>query len=190
MAQKQQLADQLQIVAAQPGSIIPPPFVPPSQQNEHLAKWNGTPLERRNAGCFLPEGTLFCLIGEPGLWWADVVIDQADVEYVRVGQTVRLKLDGLPQETFAGTIADISRRDLRAASRQRSPREVSKQTGRPDADGQQRPPNASYLARVALDDPAGRLSAGCRGRASIHVPWQSLGQSGWRWLQQSFHFKL
>ncbi|MGE3407541.1 MAG: HlyD family efflux transporter periplasmic adaptor subunit [Pirellulales bacterium] len=186
----QQDIQRLQIVSPRDGQVIPPPAVTHNLAKEELGPWTGTPLERRNTGAYLPAGVLLCHIGDPGSLWADLVIDQSDVEFVRIGQTVKLKLDELPGETFVGTIAEISRRDLRVTPRQLSNKSGGELASRTDDAGQERPMSASYLARVALDDPSGLLCVGGRGRASIQVPLQSLGQWGWRWWQRTFHFKL
>src|SRR4029077_19321491 len=104
---------------------------------------------------------------------ATLVIDQADIDLVRVGQKGEIRLDELPGETVEGTIATIGELDLKVA-----PRELviaGDLPSRTDESGVPRPLSASYQARVQLD-PAARLSlrSGAPGRARISAEPQSL----------------
>ncbi len=48
----------------------------------------------------------------------------------------------------------------------------------------------SYQARVAIDDPEGRILTGLRGRAKIQAGDITLAAWIWRYLSETFHFKL
>src|SRR5262249_53874056 len=99
--QLQQQLDQLQITAAASGAVMRPPAPPSSPvQSEHLAKWMDTPLAPANAGCYLPEGTLLCLVGDPARLEAVAIIEQSDVDFVGEGMHVYVRLDQLPGQIF------------------------------------------------------------------------------------------
>lgn len=173
------------------GTILPPPSQgkPPAESRE-LPQWSGTPLEQRNLKCLLPDGALFCHIGDPSRMWGDLVIDQADIEFVERGQEVTLTFDELPDVVLRGRIAEIARRDLQDTPRQLSNKGGGDLASQTDKAGRERPMNASYQARVAIDDPEQLLCIGCRGRANIRVASQSLGQWVWRRWHETFHFAL
>jgi putative peptide zinc metalloprotease protein len=189
----EKLTDQQRLVLKAPvaGTVMPPVEVP-KQENEdgRLSAWWGTPFDARNLGCLLMESTPFCQIGDPAHWQANLVIDQADVEFVRPGQTVKIKLDELPHDTLRGEIEEVARHDLKISPRQLSNKSGGELATRTDAAGIERPLNVSYEARVPLDDPEGLFRLGLRGRAKIHTAPQTLGQRLWRYLTQTFHFKL
>ncbi|MGE0610129.1 MAG: biotin/lipoyl-binding protein [Pirellulales bacterium] len=191
LAQKLRDAERLALLAPCDGMVLPPTEVPARREGENrLGKWSGTPLEPRNLGCLLTQSVLFCQIGEPGKLQANLVIDQADVAFVREGQDIGIKLDQLPHDTLPSQVAEVARRDLKI-----TPRGLSNKTGgelatKTDEYGHERPQSVSYEAHAPLDDEAGLLRIGLRGRAKVHTSWQTLGSRAWRYLSQTFHFKM
>src|SRR4029077_2077579 len=119
---------------------------------------------------------------------ATLVIDQADIDLVRVGQKGEIRLDELPGETVEGTIATIGELDLKVA-----PRELviaGDLPTRTDESGLSRPLSASYQARVQLAPSAHlALRSGPPGRAKTSADPQSLASRLVRYLQQTFEMK-
>jgi len=137
---------------------------------------------------YLETGTLFCLVGDPAALEAYLVVEQADMKFVRKGQRVRMQLDELPGGVLEGTITEIAKTDLRVA-----PRELAAGNELPvavDSEGVARPTETSYQARVSFDRALPGLLLGDRGRAKILVEPQSLWQRGRRYLEATFNFKL
>jgi putative peptide zinc metalloprotease protein len=190
LRKKQTDQARLTLRAPAAGTVLPPPEKPkkPSEDGR-LAAWSGSPFDAHNVGAFLEESVLFCQIGDPAQWQASLVIDQADVEFVRQGQAVRIKLDELPHDTLSGTIDEIARLDLKVSPRQLSNKAGGELATRTDADGRERPLSASYQARVSIDDAEGVLRQGLR-RARIATAPRTIGQRLWRYVTQTFHFKL
>ena len=87
---------------------------------------------------------------------------------------------------------------LRSAARRvcskASPRLASKAGGpvatQTDESGIERPQSTSYQAHVDIDDPGGLMRLGVRGQAKIHSDWQTLASRTWRFITQTFNFKL
>jgi len=189
LRERQRDEERLVLRAPARGTVLPPPRRParpyaPGQ----LETWHGNPLDERNVGSHLETGTLFCLVGDPARLDALLVLDQADVKFVRKGQRVRMQLDELPGKILGGTITEIAKTDLKVA-----PRELA--TGRDlpirvDEQGIPRPVETSYQARVTLDDHDRRLLTGTRGRAKILAGSQSLGRRLCRYLGRTFRFSL
>ncbi len=183
----------LELKAPIDGYVIPPKNMPapPPEEGDRLPSWSGSPLEPKNLGAYLKPGVPFCQIGDPKKMQAALVIDQADIDLVDIGQPVVVKLDELPGDTYKSEITEISKVELKV-----SPREMSHRTGgdlqtKTDQQGVERPLTPSYQAVAPLDDNDGLLVVGLRGRGKTSAKqWLSLGSRAWRWFGQTFHFKL
>jgi putative peptide zinc metalloprotease protein len=196
--EKQRQLDKLHVVAPHDGVVIPPPYKPPPdplQRPRMLTGWYGTPLEPRNHGVYLDSGAWVCTVAPPGKAKAELVIDQGDIEYVRKRQKgkptkVRLKLDELQEETLEGEIAELAKVEVLVA-----PPELTNKAGgevptEPGPGGMERPAGAFYYAAVLLDDPDGLLRPGFRGRAKIEAGKRTYGQWLWRWISDTYRFRL
>ena len=191
----------LELTAPTGGVVLAPPWTEAREDLDgQLPGWSATPLEPRNLGCLLEEGTLFCQVGDPQRMEAILVIDQADIELVRKGQEVRILLDellGQPiahntagGEAVALSIAQIAQRDLMISPKRLSTKAGGDLPTRTDPGGMERPMSASYQASVPIDDPDGLLRSGLRGTARIRVDNASLGARLWRLAMQTINFRL
>ncbi len=182
----------LTLAASRSGIVLPPPETPPAHALDRgeLPEWHGTPLEPINRGATLVEGTLVCRIGDPHHWQALAAIDQTDVDLLRVGQTVDVRFDELPEVTVAAYVDEISRAQLAESPRRLSNKAGGELAGTTDRAGVERPQSATYQARLVLYDPRALLRIGLRGTARIHVPPQPAATRLWRWLLRTFHFQL
>ncbi len=188
--QREELA-RLQINATTGGTILPPPETPlPPADSDELANWSGTPLERKNIGCTLEAGQMFCLIGDPQKMQAVLVIDQSEIEFVSEGQGVEIVLDARPSTFLEGNIRVIARTKLKRSSKVLSNQSGGELATKTNEKGEEVPLSTSYQAQVPLDDPDAQMLINLRGRAKIHAGTQTLAQIGWRYLAQTFHFKL
>jgi putative peptide zinc metalloprotease protein len=181
----------LQFVAPSDGTVLPPPAMPrpPDRGTGELAKWSGSPLEPENLGAYLTPPTLYCQIGDPHKWEAQLAVDQDDIEFIRENQPVAIKLDELPNQTFHTEIAEIGP-ELKVTPRQLSSKSGGELMSKSDETGMERPINTSYQARAAIDDTQGALVEGLRGTAKISADWQPIGKRVWRYLVRTFNFKL
>ncbi len=190
LEKKQADKQNLTLVAPRSGVVMSPTEVPPQESNGQLRSWAGTPLDHRNLGCFLEESSLLCLVGDPTAMQAVMVIDQSEIEFVRPGQKVEIKLDELPLETFTGTIEEVANLDLAVSPRSMSNKAGGELATETDASGAERPQSTSYQARVPFNDNDQILRIGLKGRAKVHVGSMTLGQRLMRWAKQTFHFRL
>jgi putative peptide zinc metalloprotease protein len=184
----------LQLQAPIAGTVLPPPWTPRRESgNGQLTGWHGTPLEPRNLGAYLEAKppVLFCQIGDPEKGMeANLVIDQSDIDFIKEGQDVEIKLDELPHDTLQGTIDEIAKIDLKVSPRNLSAKMGGELATETDASGVERPLNTSYQVRVFMDDPEGLLRLGLRGRAKVHTAPQTLGRRAWRIVAETFNFVL
>jgi putative peptide zinc metalloprotease protein len=186
----QRRADQERLVLRAPaaGTVLAPPRQTQRPPDGELATWTGTPLEERNRGSFLERSTLVCQIGDPKRLEAVLVIDQADVDFVRKGQRVRLRLDQLSRQFLSGEITEIAELDMDLV-----PRELlgEKQIAtRTDHAGQVRPVSAAYQARVRLDEHNEALAIGATGLAKVEVESQTLARLLYRYLRRTLRLEL
>ena len=140
---------------------------------------------------------MFCQIGDPHKLEAIMVIDQRDVEDVKMDLDqhrkvpVDIKLDALPHDTFESHITELAQDELKIA-----PQRLSTKTGGDLAtttDPQSKlehPQSTSYQARAPVENPDNLMRLGLRGRGKIHVAWLPLGTRLWRLLAHTFNFKL
>jgi putative peptide zinc metalloprotease protein len=194
------LEDQAKLVLKAPrdGIVMPPPSTPPRKSEDGpLPSWSGTPLARRNIGsqgAVLDDTVLFCQIGDPRQMEAILVIDQADIPFIREGQRVELKIDQLPHHTYSGDITEVSRSDLKIAPRRLSNKSGGEMATKTDPEtGAEKPISASYQARVPLEDVDDVLRLGLRGQARVYMggdQWQTVGQRLFRFLARTFNFRL
>jgi putative peptide zinc metalloprotease protein len=201
LARKQEDRRRLELSAPAAGTVFPPPSVPkPREPEDELTTWSGTPLERENLGCYLEEGQLLCQVGDPARMEAILVIDQADIEFVRKGQPVEIRLEALPHQTFTYNplggrkvrlaIEEVARSDLKISPARLSAKGGGELPTRTDAAGREHPLTTSYQARVPLDAPAGALLPGLCGQAKIQVGTQPLGARLYRWVARTVNFRL
>jgi putative peptide zinc metalloprotease protein len=183
--------ERLTLRATANGTVIAAPSEPDHpHEEEQLAHWTGSTLEAKNLGATLPAGRLFCQIGDPKLMDAAMVIDQGEMDFVKVGQDVEIKLDSLPSTIFETNITQLSYEKLRHASKQLSNKAQGEVETSTDETGAERPINTLYQAEALLVDDAGVIRPGMRGRAKIHAGYQTLGQRFWRFVTRTFNFKL
>ena len=131
-----------------------------------------------------------CQIGDSQRLEAVLAIDQADVDFIDVGQEVKMLFDARTDLPVFGTIAEMSRREM-----QRTPPGMGNQAGgglatKMDPAGNEIPLSATYQAKVPLDNSEGMIVAGYRGRAKIRAGRQTVGNRIWRYLARTFHFEI
>jgi putative peptide zinc metalloprotease protein len=187
---RQRIADQqrLRLVSPTDGTVLPPRLETDPAAPGELVSWTGTPLDERNRGAFLDTGSLFCLIGDPARTEAILIVDQIDVEFIKAGQAARIQLDQWPGEILPGTITEVAEVDLKV-----TPRELIAHKDlptRPDAAGVERLVNASYQARVRLDEHGARLLIDAQGRGKIDAGSMTLGRRLYRFLARTFRLEL
>ncbi len=192
LEEKEEQYEDLVLRAPIDGTVLPAPFVPERARDPRvLPGWTGTVFDDRNRGMFLEVGqTPLVQIGDPAKLEAILAIDQADNEFVDVGQRVEIKLEALPWRVFEGQIDEKSIRDMELADRSMGSQAGGDLATRTDKEGRVIPLDATYQARAEFDDPDGVVGIGYRGKARVRSGWQTLGNRIWRYLARTFHFYI
>jgi putative peptide zinc metalloprotease protein len=133
---------------------------------------------------------VYCQIGDSAELEAVAVIDQADAAMIGEKMGVEIKFPTYAGEIFSGEVVEVAKVDLKS-----TPQGLATEAGgdiatKADPSGRQRPLSTSYQARIPLDDPNGRLKVGMRGNVRIYTDWQPLWNRIWRYLTQTFHFRM
>ncbi|MCA9103057.1 MAG: hemolysin D [Pirellulales bacterium] len=191
LSQRRKNLSDLTLRAPVAGVVIPPPYQSEQPDDDgRLTGWYGTPLESRNRGATLAQRTLFCQIGDPTKWKAELVIDQADITFVEPGQRVEIMLEELPGEVLESTVSDVGSREIQYSSRSLSAKAGGDLATRTDPTGGERPLSASFPAMAPLDDSDGLLRPGLRGTGKIHAGTMTVGRRLYRAALRTFHFSL
>lgn len=158
-----------------------------------LPQWDGTPLQAKNLNTTLESGTHICSVGDPKKLEAILVVDQSKIYFVQPGQTVKIKLNEKPSETFYSEVRDLV--DVEGQSMESVPYQLSAKGGGPVATetaegGVERPQSASFRVRVDLDNDDLAMKVGMTAKVKIRAKPQTLLQRLARLAREVFNFKL
>jgi putative peptide zinc metalloprotease protein len=184
--------DKLIVRAKFPGTVIPAPDKesPPADQGR-LPMWSGSALKRENQGAFVMQDDLLCYVGDPNEMEAVLYADQNDIQLLRLGQRVELKLESDRGSTYEGEVTVIGNAKVTSVSKS-----LASQVGGPlDTEmdpktGMFKPISSTYQASVPLQGTKGSLRPGYRGWARVHTEPKTLGWRLWRIIARTFNFEL
>jgi putative peptide zinc metalloprotease protein len=191
LAKKRRDLSELVLVAAHDGVVVPSQSVAPRDDGTgRLPGWTGLPLDRKNLGATLEQGTVYCLVAKRHELEAVMLVDQSEVEFLALGEEVDLKLDAFPWDTFRGTVEEIAETSAEVSSERLSAKAGGPLPTRTDASGRELPISTTYEVSMSLADHEGLLTPGMRGTARVKVGSRTVG--GWllRLLWQTFNFRL
>lgn len=183
----------LVIVAPCDGIVTEPPEIRPSADDDadkSLHRWQGTPLDARNLGCWLSPRTRLLSIAPEEDYQAVLLIDQADRNDVAAGQNVELKFEHRPGEVYGGMIGEIADGHLEIAPKALSNKYGGDLPTVTDPQGRERLTSVAYQATVPCDHDTALLRPGIRGVARCVVDSRTVGQWMWRFLRRTVHFRM
>ena len=184
LAQRQRESERLVLRAPCAGTVLRAVRQAGSAAPGSLASWTGSPLDVHNRGTYLHAGTTVCLVGRETSRSALLLVNQDDVNLVRVGQPVRLLWNELSGEVLTGEIVELAALDLETLPREAVVR--LHLPARATASGAVKPVGTWYQARVRLDAEVGLPPRGSAGVAKILVEPQSVFARTVRWIEQTF----
>lgn len=142
-------------------------------------------------GQYLKPGKPFCEIGDPHKLEAHMILDQGDIDLVRVNRQTWLKIYGDSEVTWKSHVGTIAKRN-----RDEVPPELSNMAGGEIAtkqdpkSGQAKPINAVYEVTIPIENPNLVLQPGLRGFAKIDGGTHTLGWWLYRMFSKTFRFSL
>jgi putative peptide zinc metalloprotease protein len=183
----------LTIRAPGSGTVVAPPRTPEPKYDvtrTTLPRWVGTPMDEKNIGSTLEPKTHLCSIAPNEYFQAVLMVDQADRNDVKLTDPVRVKLDHMSHKTYIGHISEIAERHSEFCPPALSNKYGGDLATTQDKEGRERLTSIAYQATVILDTDVEFLKNGLRGRARVKVDNRSVGQWIYRYLLQTFHFRL
>jgi len=180
--------DALNLVAPRDGVVLPPPRRAAASGDVTLANWTGAPLDERNRGTPLAAGDVVCEIGDPARLEAVLIVDQANVDQIVVGQRVELVCDAESLRTYSGKVSTIALDPVEATPPSLGVHAGGQIPSRVDARGVQRPASKSYSVVVTLDTKDLPPVAGLRGTAKVNTGRETLAAGAWQYLCRTFRF--
>lgn len=180
----------LEVRAPISGVVLPAPNRNGSGQGGQLEEWSGSLLERKNIGAYLNPSDAICQVGNPDRLYAELLIDQSDIDLVGKGQLVQLMLDAYSRDVHEAKITRVSLPIIQAAPLSLSTMGGGNVNTKTDASGQMRPLSATYPALAPLPNNIQGLKVGMRGQAKIYTGWQPLGRRLYRLAARTFHFDM
>jgi len=117
-------------------------------------------LDLSNSNCFVRSSEHLLTIADPESRKVIMFVDETDMDYVAVGQTVRLGLDRFPGQTFEGVVEQVFADQQTQSAQQADYTESAKQ----------------FLISVGIEEIPEHAVAGSVGQAKISVPSQSIGK--------------
>lgn len=185
--------DDLRVVAPCAGTIIAAPQVPEpdsDRENQVLPTWSGAPTDARNKGAFLEERTHLLSVAPASTMEAVMLVDQGDRNFIRPGTPVELKLEHLPDRTYAADVREISHRHVEFAPDALSNKLGGSLSTVTDEQGRERLTSPAYQATVTLPEDEQLMVPGLRGKARFLVDERTAGEWLWRYFRQTFHFRM
>lgn len=174
------------IVAAE---SVPEPTVTISEDPK-LHNWFGTIFEPRNEQAFIEPATHLLSIAPDDDVQAVLLVSQDDRNELQVGTPVLLRCYHLPDRKFEAVVTKIAYRQSDFAPRQLSNKSGGDLSTVTDQQGREKLAELAYQATVKLTEDTDLMRTGLRGRARFIVDKRSLGGWFWRYLKQTFHFRL
>jgi putative peptide zinc metalloprotease protein len=180
-----ELAD-LSIVAPIDGTVIPPPAKPMLLGVDELPAWSGTPLDLANRGCSIDRGELLCSIGPPDQFEVVLIFAPQDIEFVRLGQSVRIRFDAIPPVTWRGELIEFSEGE----SLPRHLQHVTIRHPRMTGPGDTASSDVWYFGRVRLYEQPNSVRHGFSGQAKVETGTDTIAGRIASYLASTFRFRL
>jgi putative peptide zinc metalloprotease protein len=175
----------LTLVAGRDGQIVGLP------RRDTIGQWlkPGRPAATEKSSS--TDKPYFCEIGDPRHLQAHLILDQSDINLIRLDRTAWLKVYGKAETTFKSVVSEIAQR-----SREEVPTELSNMAGgevasKPDPKtGTAKPLTAVYEVIIPVENPSHHLEPGLRGYAKIDGGTYTLAWWLLRWWNKVFNFQL
>ncbi|HAH44384.1 MAG TPA: hypothetical protein DCM07_05900 [Planctomycetaceae bacterium] len=183
----------LEVVAPVSGVVIAPASQPEpklSDSKKQLSRWFGSPLDPKNANCYLEERTHMLSIAPEPRYQAVLFIDQEYRNDFNQDQEVELKLEHLPEKIYTSKIERVAQGHLDYVPPTLSNKMGGELPTVTDKDGREKLTSTAYQAIVPLDVDVTLFRSNMRGKARFLVSELTTGQWLWRYFRKTFHFRL
>ncbi|MFO0909643.1 MAG: HlyD family efflux transporter periplasmic adaptor subunit [Isosphaeraceae bacterium] len=142
-------------------------------------------------GQYVKPGKPFCEVADPHKLEAHLILDQGDIDLIKVDRTAWMKIYGDSEVTWKSKVGEIAKRN-----REEIPPELTHLAGGEIAtkqdpkSGQPKPITAVYEVIIPVDNPDLVLHPGQRGFAKIDGGTHTFGWWLWRLITKTFNFMI
>jgi putative peptide zinc metalloprotease protein len=142
-------------------------------------------------GQHLKPGKPFCEVGDPHKMEAHMILDQGDLELVRLNRRAGIKVYGDSEVTWRGRVSEIAKKNRDEIAPELSNAAGGEIATKQDPkSGQAKPINAVYEIIIPLENPNLILQPGQRGLAKIDGGTYTIGWWLWRLISKTFNFMI
>jgi putative peptide zinc metalloprotease protein len=172
---------------------------------QESSSWIGLPLDEKHVGVMLNKDVhlLTIVVSQKLNFQATMLIDQGDRNDIQheddealrkrladKAQTFEIKFDHLPANTYEATINEVSKAHLEFVPELLSNKLGGELPTVTDSQGRERLLSAVYQATLELTEDTELLRTGMRGRARFLVEKRTACQWAWRYICDTFRFRL
>ena len=167
------------VIAPQSGTVFPPTGSSSrDQSNDDTSGQSHLPvrglMDSSNSNCYVRSSQHLLTIADPNVREVLMLVDEKDMDYIAVGQSVRLVLERLPGQSFVGQVEEI----------------YTEQTQTQSDNVDELEPLKRFPISLSIDEFPPQAVAGSIGRAKISVPGQSIGKRLWLLFERAKNTKL
>lgn len=176
--------EKLTVRAPVAGVVLPDAWRARTVSRYQLGQWEGSPVEKQSTGATLDRGATYCLIGDPNSLSATLLVDESEIESVRVGQAVRLWIREQPSEVIMGRVIGVSAAEAEGGPEALVAKDDIKLID--DGNGTTRLASTSFNVRVSLELISTAIPVRSTGWAKIEISPATIGQRIKRYLLNTF----
>lgn len=181
--------DRLQVVTEIGGRVIrAKPRTQPTDPARILPRWEGTPIDGENLGCFVERGDLICMVGTEQVMRVVMYVGQESIDRIRIGDIAEVRLNQESLRVYTGRVSDVSREEVQSAPEAMAAADDF--AVRPDEIFGLRPIQTSYRVVIELDEQPRELILNSSGRGRIRTRPSSLGSRLMSYLHRTLRFEL
>ncbi len=175
--------DQLTLRSPVDGTVVSSEKKPETKMEfDDLGAWGGSLLAETNRGCQVSVGSELCLVAAQPTKLAEAIVEQHELDFIRVGEPAVVQLNAYPGQLFTGNIESISEIDY-DENPKLSQGAASDSTTRLEKQNK-------FLAQIRIDDVQHPLAIGSQGKTRIRNTRLTVAQRTWRYLNRTFQVSL
>ena len=145
-------------------------------------RWEGFINDPKNIGCVVSRGEHLLSVSEVDQPTVSLIVGEGDVEWVEIGQSVKIRFEQLPNTPIYGEVIKIQRQDLPVKESDLNFQVESYL----DSQGNQKLVQTPYRVEVGNTEIPSQVFPGSTGRGKISVRQQTLVQRLWHMIKTSF----
>ncbi len=184
------IRERLTVFAPRPGVVYPVAVPTSPTSTEDLPVLQGSLFESQNQGVPVDTGTPICRIGDPDRLEAVLWVAEDKVEFLQVGQRVKLQIDASASRTVLCRVTSIAEKEVDSVPFQLTQQVSGDIPAELDSAATWRPLKSVYQVKCQFSKDEHVAIPESTGHAKVMVGSRTIAQRVMRFLRQTFHFQL